>query len=268
MNMLSYRSLLSTFRSLELGDVPVIAHASLSAFGRIKGGAETMVGALLASFQGVMMPTFTYRTMITPEVGPPDNAITYGSGSENNKNAEFFRLNMPTDNLMGSVAETLRTQLDARRTSHPIYSFSGVKVDWALKTQTIENPFGPIQALTEAGGWVILIGADHTVNTSIHYGEQVAGRRQFIRWALTPQGIVPCPRWPGCSYGFNQVAPMMETVTRTIEVGMASVFAVPLKELIAVVREMIIEDPFALLCNEINCERCAEIRRFHTPQLK
>ena len=49
----------------------VIAHASLKAFGHIEGGAETMLNALLDSVRGIIMPTFTYMTMLNPEVGPP-----------------------------------------------------------------------------------------------------------------------------------------------------------------------------------------------------
>jgi aminoglycoside 3-N-acetyltransferase len=63
---------------------PVIAHASLKAFGHIEGGAETMLEALLDSVRGIIMPTFTYKAMLNPEIGPPRNGITYGSESQQN----------------------------------------------------------------------------------------------------------------------------------------------------------------------------------------
>ena len=53
----------------------VIAHASLKAFGHIEGGAETMLAALLDSVRGIIMPTFTYKSMLNPEVGPPRNGL-------------------------------------------------------------------------------------------------------------------------------------------------------------------------------------------------
>lgn len=258
--MLSFHTLLSSLRELNLDRSPVIAHASLSAFGLVRGGAETVVGAMLAAFSSVIMPTFTYKTMITPEVGPPNNGITYGSGSENNKMAEFYRPDMPADALMGIIPETLRQHPMAKRSVHPIYSFSGVNATAALRAQTIEDPFGPIQVLTESGGWVLLIGVDHRVNTSIHYAEQLSGRKQFIRWALTPQGIIACPHWPGCSYGFGQVAPLVRPVTRRAKIGEASVQAIPLQELVSVVRQRIAEDPFAFLCSDSGCQRCQEVR--------
>jgi aminoglycoside 3-N-acetyltransferase len=262
--MFTYRDLLSIFRKLDLGDSPVIAHASLKAFEDVQGGAETMVGALATAFSSVIMPTFTYKTMITPETGPPDNGITYGSGRDTNRTAQFFRPGMPADRLIGIVPETLRQHPKAKRSTHPIYSFAGVNAEAVLDTQSLVNPFGPIEALMESRGWVLLLGVDHTVNTSIHYAEQVAGRRQFIRWALTPRGIVECPGWPGCSHGFNQISPRIEESTRKLGGGQAVIQAIPLKTLVKTVGEMIAEDPLALLCYDIGCERCNAVRIMHS----
>jgi len=262
--MLTYRDLLSTFRLLDIGTSPVIAHASLKSFGDVQGGEQTMVGALVTAFSSVIMPTFTYKTMITPEAGPIDNGITYGSGRDTNRTAQFFRPDMPADRLIGIIPETLRQHPKAKRSNHPIYSFAGINSIAALRNQSLENPFGPIEALMESRGWVLLLGVDHTVNTSIHYGEQVAGRRQFVRWALTPQGIVECPHWPGCSHGFNQIMPRIDESTRKLGGGQAQIQAIPLQLLVKTVGQMIAEDPLALLCFDIGCERCNAVRVAHT----
>jgi aminoglycoside 3-N-acetyltransferase len=264
--MLSFHSLVTSFRKLGLNKSPVIAHTSLSAFGSVQGGADTVVGAILSVFPTVIMPTFTYKTMIVPEVGPPNNGITYGSGNDINRKAEFYRPDMPVDRLMGIVPETLRLHQNSLRSIHPIYSFSGMNTAAAIKAQTLENPFGPIEMLANSGGWVLLLGVDHTANTSIHFAEQQVGRKQFVRWALTPHGIIPCPRWPGCSYGFNAVSPRLRAVTRKINIGQALVQAIPLKDLIKIVDQMIFEDPFALLCTDLGCERCQAVRNSHKNQ--
>lgn len=261
--MLTYRDFLSTLRKLDLGDSPVIAHASLKSFGDVQGGAETMVGTLVSAFSSVIMPTFTYKTMIVPEVGPPDNGISYGSGRDTNRTAQFYRQDMPADRLMGVVPETLRKHPNAKRSNHPIYSFAGVNADAALKTQTLKNPFGPIEELLDSDGWVLLLGVDHTVNTSIHFAEQVAGRRQFVRWALTLQGVVECPHWPGCSHGFNQISARIDQFTRKLGGGKAIIQAIPLQKLVKTVAIMIEEDPLALLCFDIGCERCNAVRVAH-----
>jgi aminoglycoside 3-N-acetyltransferase len=259
--MLTFRKLSSAFQHLDLGASPVIAHASLSAFGEVRGGPATFLGALLSSVDSLLMPVFTYKTMIIPNNGPPNNGITYGSAREANRVADFFDPDMPADKSMGVVAETLRQHPAARRSIHPIYSFAGIDVDEAIFAQTLENPFGPIEVLTTAGGWVLLLGVNHTVNTSIHYGEQLAGRRQFIRWALTYNGVTACPRWPGCSGGFEKISQHLEWFTQKIQVGPALVQAIPLKSLTAIVQELIAENPFALLCDRGDCERCNAIRK-------
>jgi len=125
----------------------------------------------------------------------------------------------------------------------------------------LDNPLAPVGKLAEQDGWVLLIGVDHTVNTSIHYGEKLAGRRQFVRWALTPDRIVECPGFPGCSRGFEAIRPSLEVITRRIESGSAVVQAIPLSRLFEIVVETIKKDPLALLCQQDDCERCNAVRK-------
>ena len=238
----------------------VIAHASLKAFGHIEGGAETMLAALLDSVRGIIMPTFTYKSMLNPEVGPPRNGITYGSETDLNKLAEAFHPDMPADKMMGVLPEFLRKHPKAKRSSHPIQSFAGIRADAVINSQRIYDPLSPIGMLAEQDGWILLLGVDHTVNTSIHYAEKLAGRLQFIRWALLQDRVVECPGFPGDSDGFNVIAPALEKYTRRVEIGNALVQAVHLKSLIKVVMDQIKENPFALLCQRQDCERCTAVR--------
>ena len=238
----------------------VIAHASLKAFGHIEGGAETMLAALLDSVRGIIMPTFTYKSMLNPEVGPPRNGITYGSETDLNKLAEAFHPDMPADKMMGVLPEFLRKHPKAKRSSHPIQSFAGIRADAVINSQRIYDPLSPIGMLADQDGWVLLLGVDHTVNTSIHYAEKLAGRLQFIRWALLQDRVVECPGFPGDSDGFNVIAPALDKYTRRVEIGNALVQAVHLKSLIKMVRDQIKENPFALLCQRQDCERCTAVR--------
>ncbi len=254
------RDLLLGLRDLRLGERPVIVHASLASFGQVEDGPETVVNALTAVFKTVLVPTFTYKTMVTPRVGPPDNAMTYGSQADSNRMAEFFTTKMPADPLMGVIPETLRRNPRARRTLHPILSFAGIGAEWVLKTQTMPEPFLPIRALQEHDGWVLLLGVNHTVNTSIHYAERLAGRRTFVRWALTPKGVVECPVFPGCSAGFQAIAPDVERFVVRTRIGQAEVQAVPMTMLFKAVIMRIKRDPLALLCQQADCERCNQIR--------
>jgi aminoglycoside 3-N-acetyltransferase len=252
--------ILSAFQALGLRDKPVIAHASLKPFGSIEGGVETVMNAMLASFASVIMPTFTYKTEITPDVGPPNNGITYGSGRDRNKMAEPFRPDMPADPLMGILPETLRNHPSATRTAHPILSFAGINADPILFTQTLYEPLTPIGALAELDGWAVLINVDHTSNTSIHYAEKLVGRKQFIRWALVGNRVVECRNYPGDSMGFQAVEPHLNFDIRRVSVGEGFIQAMPLRQLFNAVRELIKKNPLALLCERMDCERCNAVR--------
>jgi aminoglycoside 3-N-acetyltransferase len=260
--MVSFREISSGLRQLGLQQQqPVIVHSSLSAFGEVKGGIATLLGAVLGTFDAVMVPTFTYKTMLIPEDGPENNAFTYGAGHDTNQMAESFRPDMPADRMMGIFAETLRQRPGTVRSSHPILSFAGLNMDSALQAQTLQEPFAPIRVLAEQGGWVLLLGTDNTVNTSIHYAEKLAGRKQFMRWALMPDSIAECPGWPGCSDGFNQAASVLADITCKVNIGQALVQAMPLQIMCEMLVDLIQKEPLALLCQRQSCERCDAVRQ-------
>jgi aminoglycoside 3-N-acetyltransferase len=258
----SFHDLVNALSDLELDrSRPVIAHASLSAFGSVQGGAETVLGALRSIADTLIMPTFTYKTMVTPESGPENNGLVYGSMRDANRMAEFFHPEMPADPLMGIIAETLRRQPEARRSSHPILSFAGINAEEILQTQTLDNPLAPIHELTAQGGWVLLLGVNHTVNTSIHYAEKFGGRKQFLRWALTRQGVRECPGFPGCSNGFEAITSRLRGIERRTQIGYALVRAIPLSEMVDLIQKWLIDDPLALLCPRRDCRRCNAVRQ-------
>ena len=259
--MLTFREFINGLRKLELDpSAPLIVHAGLSGFGEVHGGAETVVGALSSTFKSLMMPVFTFKTMVIPESGPENNGITYGSGKDTNRMAEFFAPDLPADKMMGQVAEAFRKQSRVRRSAHPILSFAGINVDQALETQTLENPLGPFGWLAVAKGLVLLLGVGNTVNTSIHYTEHLAGRKQFVRWALTPQGVVECPGYPGCSDGFNVLDLHLDGVTHRARIGTGLAQAIPLVDLVEITKTCLAADPLMLLCERADCERCNAVR--------
>jgi len=260
--MLRFAELRSAFKNLNLTDNPVIVHSSLKRFGPIEGGAETVIQALLESTNGILVPTFTYLTMVTPEVGPPNNGISYGKDRDLNKMAVSFHYDLQPDKMMGSLPFAVLHHEESSRSSHPILSFGGIHVDYALITQTLYEPLAPIGTLAEYDGWVVLINVDHSVNTSIHYAEKLAGRRQFLRWAMTDDRIVECPGFPGDSSGFNDIEEHVRADTRFMQINNAVIQAVPLQQIFAATQQLIKQNPLALLCQRKDCERCNAVRGY------
>jgi aminoglycoside 3-N-acetyltransferase len=114
--------------------------------------------------------------------------------------------------------------------------------------------------LADQDCWVVLINVDHTVNTSIHYAEKLAGRKQFTRWAMVGDRVVECPNFPGDSSGFQAIEEHIQHDVFRVDIGKAFIQAVPLQKLFDVVQDLIKRDPLALLCEREDCERCNAVR--------
>jgi aminoglycoside 3-N-acetyltransferase len=259
--MPSYRDLAQAFKELELGSHSrVLLHASLSVLPPIPGGAETIIGALLSTCELLVTPAFTLRSMVTPGVGPADNALEYGASENPNLEAEIYTPDLPADEGPGSVPEALREYQGAFRSKHPLLSFVGVNVEDVLQTQTLEDPWAPVAWLAEYDADVVLMGVDHTANIGLHYAEMKAGRRQFVRWALTLDGVLECPGFPGCAAGFQDIAPRLEGIGQKLQLDESIIEVIPLRDMINIAVGWIHEDPRALLCDREGCPCCAAVR--------
>lgn len=259
---LSYRDLISALTALRvISHVPVIAHVDLYSIGAVDGGAETFLRALMQMIDTIMMPVFTYRTMVTPATGPENNGMVYNSHRASHTHSEVFHPNLPADLNMGEVAELLRQEPGAARSNHPVLSFTSIGVDAALRAQSITDPLAPLRILAELEGWVLLAGADHTRNFSLHLAEQMAGRKRFVRWALTPDRIVELQDMPGCSRGFNGIDAVISKITRSVAIGDGVMSAIPLRPMLSLVYDRINSDPEALLCDDPQCLMCNSVRQ-------
>jgi len=260
LHMTTFTDLRMALLRLGLAHTPVIAHASLRAFGEVVGGAETLLRATMDSVWALVMPTFTYKAMVTPADGPPRNGMLYRGDTDVDAQVEPFNASMPADKMMGAMAEALRLHPRARRSSHPILSFAGVNAGAILAAQSIAEPFGVIDALAQADGWILLLGTDHTVNTSIHFAERLARRPQFIRWALLEDRICECPGFPGDSAGFGDLAGDLVAATRQVAVGKALIRAMPVRAVLSAAQARLQANPLALLCRVAGCLRCDAVR--------
>ncbi len=259
--MITYRDLVVALGDLGLdGTSRVIAHADLAGMPGWVGGAESVVGALRSTVEVLLMPAFTYRTMVVPPVGPPNNGLTYEGHEEANREAEIFHLDLPVDEALGPVPEVLRRMEGTRRSTHPILSFCVSGAPEALERQSLDEPLAPIAWLAEYDGDVLLLGTDQRRNVSLHWAEALAGRNRFVRWAPTTRGVMECRNMPGCSEGFGAIWERLEGVATTLTLGNARLERVPLRDLLNIASAWIREDPEALLCLRKSCQRCAAVR--------
>jgi aminoglycoside 3-N-acetyltransferase len=259
--MIGYRDLDKGFTDLGLNQkTPVIVHVANEQFETIRGGMETLIGALTAHTYALVTPAFTYRTMLIPEKGPDRNGITYGSGRQANEMIEAFNLDMPPDETLGNFPVIISRLPGVRRSKHPILSFYGIHAEEYLDAQSTYDPLAIINALISNDGIVLLINVEHTANTSIHVGEQLAKRKSFVRWALSYSGTIECPNFPGCSSGFNAISTAIEPFCGKFQLAGMDIKAFPLRDMVNTVRTMIEADPNALLCQRSDCERCNAVR--------
>jgi aminoglycoside 3-N-acetyltransferase len=147
----------------------------------------------------------------------------------------------------------------ANRSAHPILSFVGINADELLVQQSLTT-WAPISELAARGGEVVLLGADHTADVALHLAAQRAGRKQFVRWALTAEGVVECPAFPGCSRGFEAISGRLRGSVREAWLGSAHLHAIPLRDLLHAAASWIRQDPAALLCDDPACEQCNAVR--------
>ncbi|HLC35641.1 MAG TPA: AAC(3) family N-acetyltransferase [Anaerolineales bacterium] len=262
---LGYRDAVHALRELGLEPgVPVLAVGAPEWLDEVRGDISSLAGALLASSAAVLAPAFTLQTMVTPPFGPEGNGMAYRSTSEANAEAEFFRADMPAHPSLGPLPDALRHVNGAHRSIHPILSFVGVEADELLAKQSLTDPWGPIAELATRGGEAVLLGADHTANVALHLAAQRAGRKQFVRWALTAEGVVECPAFPGCSRGFAAIAPRLRGIEREAWLGSAHLQAIPLRDLLHTAAAWMRQDPAALLCDDPTCALCDAVRSTHS----
>ncbi|WP_027480703.1 AAC(3) family N-acetyltransferase [Deinococcus pimensis] len=232
----------------------VIVHASLRAFGFIEGGAPAVIRALREHSATLVMPAFSYYTLVWPEEGrqPDWPRPTPPAG------AGFGRYTRVSSDI-GRVPQTLVEDPRVLRSFHPALSFvaTGAHAAEILDAQTLESPYAPIGKLYDLDGLAVLFGVDHRSNTTMHYGEYLAGVPQLDRYVLV-NGQVRHTTFPNCSADFQRIAPHVTGTTVNLGRGRLSVFRV--RDLVDATRDLVTRDPEALLCTYPGC-RCQAVRK-------
>ncbi len=234
---------------LNAGDL-VVVHSSLSSFGKVAGGAETVVNAILE----VLGPS---GTLIVP-------TFHFEPGIFDHEN---------TPSIVGAITEEARGRRDAIRSHHPTHSVAAIGPLAEAITEDVEkhDPFGRGSALHKAlmvGGKILQLGVTHTTNSTLHVAEELAKvpylDRQRHVGIRKPDGDVVYKwiRRPGCSQGFDAVDEQMyeQNAITEVMIGECRARLMDARTLVDTAVELLKTDPTALLCTRPDCGICAESR--------
>lgn len=238
------QQLARAFEELGLGGQHAIVHASLRSFGQIEGGAATLLGELLRSAATLSAPAFTYSTLLPTPTSNPYNQFHPG-------------LRVSRD--IGRLPQQMVEHPAMHRSFHPALSFValGDEARYITESQSLESPYSPIGALYDLDGLALLLGVDHSSNTSIHYGEYLAGMPLLTRYVPLGGRVVPTS-FPNCSADFEHIAPYVQG--RKVVVGRATLQAYRVRDLVDGAMQLLRHNPEGLLCSHVHC-RCREVRK-------
>lgn len=172
------QSLCENFLALGLksGDIAIV-HSSLSALGWVAGGAQAVVEALMTSLgpEGTLvMPTQT---------GQLTDPATWSNPPVPASWVETLRSHTPAfdpeatpSRGMGKVVDAFLLHSATRRSSHPTVSFAarGQCAEALVCSHALVPELGetsPLGRLYELDAKVLLLGVNHSCNTSLHLSE-------------------------------------------------------------------------------------------------
>ena len=249
-------------RALGLGaESHVLAHTSYKSLGGVEGGPKAVVDTILGHVATLMMPAFaSHRSAVWDSRGLVENNAYPPSPPDgwDLSQAEPFTHDTPANPTMGVINETFRREYAVARSGNPMMSFVayGALADELCGPGTDVDAVEPINRLMHAGGDVLLIGVTHTNSTAIHLAEQLAGRRQFERYAMTPDGVRMAMSG-GCGNPFDDLQPHVKRLERRTQVGEATLRCYALQPYVQIAGTLIEDDPEALLCPVAKeCIRC------------
>lgn len=189
--IVSRSRLVSDLAALGVGDWPVVmVHTRMSAIGRLVGGAQTVVNALL----DVLGPAGTLLVLTGWEDRPP-----YHQNAWDRQQRDVYMAECPpfvpgvsaAGRDVGRVPETVRTWPNARHSAHPVGSFAAVGADaeWLVSGQSLDEGYGtgsPLARMAQREGAVLLLGAPLETVTLLHYAEYLAsgGPKRWVEYEM------------------------------------------------------------------------------------
>jgi aminoglycoside 3-N-acetyltransferase len=225
-------------------------HSSLSSFGYVEGGADTVINALIevVGREGtIVMPTHSTnlaKVKLAPKEVAAGASWLYQILPYNHKE---------TPCSTGVIPETFRKRKGAMRSLHPVFSVAaiGPKAKEIVEAGS-ENVLKVWKKLLGLEGHILLIGVDLGVCTAMHLAEELVVLPEHILEKITP------PKWfvekypedewewdfgPYPEFSKMEKPCQKHKIMKTIKVGEATLKLVKLRELIDLYVEYLRKKP-------------------------
>ena len=261
--ILSVEDLRQHLQAAGLSGASVCIHASIKSLGPLTHGPETVIQSALLEEMTVLVPTKSWKYFSAPK--PIDradielNAECDGSiPFEMPNNQGFSTDSIMVGSAMGILPRILLEKFPHTRGDHPLASFSaaGPRAKFLTSTQTVDQPFAPIEQLITDKGKILLLGTDLTSATALHCAEQRAGLSMLTRWALLSNGLVQECVVSGCSHGFEKLSSLLSPIETTYVCGTSNWRIYDAEELVSAATEIFRQTPMLGKCDDQNCKRC------------
>jgi aminoglycoside 3-N-acetyltransferase len=182
--MLFKSQLIDELRLLGVHEGSVVeVHASLSSFGYIPGGAQTVVDALIdvVGYDGTIVMPAQSSDNSEPsrwQHPPIDPTLFKALRAEH----PVFDPKSSTFEHMGAIADNLRLRQGTMVSNHPSGAFMayGKHAKWITQTHPIHFPFAmssPLGKLLDLRADILLLGVGYDNCTALHLAESLTGIR-------------------------------------------------------------------------------------------
>lgn len=157
-----------------------IVHTSLSAFGYIPGGEQTVVEMLKEILHNGTIMMAAQTVDLSDPVDWEDPPVIKEQQVKLRKSMPYYTKNSPI-HYIGVTPEYFRTSKDVFRTNHPIYSVCvwGKDAQKICRNREYDDPFGvhsPLQDMYDRNAKIVMLGTDYESCTALHLADSTIDR--------------------------------------------------------------------------------------------